>query len=355
MSDFESRRDFLRRIPKRGVAVVSMLTVGGTLTACSPAFSNDRLQSTSPIPARAEATAVNQVVTPKSSEQVLTTNEFLKPITKAEIRTLINNLKESPYKTFIKNLGLPFFEDVLPNTITIGGISMPLYPTVLAVTQELGQIGGRSTIRNLTVHNPTMTTVKGDPNSKVTALVPYLYGEGELTSISVPFQDGRVFASGVGSFISLNFPKDVNVTKDLAGVLPGLRVATLIKEGMTVAVQSGMMASMKTEPIAVNDGKGGRTEVLSQIYADLLNQRGRFAAHMDWIPFVLGIKAFQDNSSAIAAMRSFRNYNNIVGEIIKMDFGNNIQDLIPNTAKWIRQNIALMNNIDHIGNFTQQP
>ncbi len=289
MSDLESRRDFLRKIPKRGVVVVSMLTVGGALTSCSPAFSNDRSQSTSPIPARAEVTVTNQEAIPKSTEQLSTTNEFLKPITKAEVRTLINNLKESPYKTFIQNLGSPFFEDVLPNTITIGGISMPLYPTVLTVTQDPGQISGRSMIRNLTVHNPTMTTAKGEPNSKVTVLVPYLYGGGELTPILVPFQDGRVFASGVGSYISLNFPKDVNLTKDLAGILPVLRVAVLIKEGMTIAVQSGMMASMKTEPVAVNDAKGGRVEVLSQTYADLLNQRGRFAAYMDLIPFVLGI------------------------------------------------------------------
>ncbi len=54
-------------------------------------------------------------------------------------------------------------------------------------------------------------------------------------------------------------------------------------------------------------------------------------------------------------MRSFRNYNNVVGEIIKMDFGNNIQDLIPNTAKWIRQNMVLMNNIDRNGDITQLP
>lgn len=314
-----------RKIIKIGVGAV------GILTACSPALP------------------------PKPSEKIPATNEFLKPITKAEIRTLINNLRESPYKSFIRNLGLPFFEDTLPSKITIGGVSMPLYPTVLAITQEPGNIGGRATIRNLTIHNPTISTVKGDPNSKVIAFVPYLYGEGESTPISVPFQDGRKIASGVGARISLNFPPDVPLTKDLASVLPGLRVASLIKEGMTVAVQSGMMASMKTEPMAVDTTQGGKVEALSQTYTDLSNQKGKFTAYMDWIPLILGVKALQDNSSAIAALRSFKNYNNTVGEILKMDFGNSVQDLIPNTAKWIRQNLALMTEIGNIGNFDQLP
>lgn len=358
MTNFESRRDFLRKITIGGAKVAGALALGDLLTACSPAFSQDASKSkpTTTIPVGADTTVVPQAASVKPTEQTPDTNEFIKPITKAEIRTLIDNLSESPYKGFIQRLGLPFFEDTLPSTITIGETSMPLYPTVLTTTQESGLINGRSGIRKLVVQNPTIATIDRNPNATVTAYVPYLYREGNtLAAIVLPFANGRKIGSGIGAHISLNFPKDAPLTKDQISILPGLRVATLIKESMTVAVNSGMMASIKIDPLTLYNTQGGKMEVLSQTYTDLLNQLGKFAAYMDWIPFILGIKALQDNPAATAAMRSYSTYNNTVGEIIKTDFGNRIEDLIPNSAKWIRQNIALMNVIRHIGDFNQEP
>lgn len=356
MSDLISRREFFRRTTKEVARVGGALILGEALTACSPSTSKDSppVKLVSPVakPISSEVVVKTQTNLPESTP---VTNEFLKPITRAEIRNLINNLKEGPSKDFIKSLGLPFFQDILPKTITIGGINMPFYPTQLTTSQEPGSTGGRSTIRQLTNLNPEFVIIKGSPDTKVKALVPYLYGEGETTSISVPFQDGRKIVSGIGAYINLNFPKDIPLTRDLVSILPGLRTATLAKEVMGIAINAGMMASMRIEPPFLDNNRGGKIEVLSQTFADLMNQEGKFSTYMDWIPFVLGIKALQDNSLALAAIRSYRDYNSAVGEILRVDFGNQTQNLIPNAARWIRGNLALMNNIDHIGTFDQEP
>lgn len=330
-----TRRGFIRDVALTGSALMGVSCMVGSKPDVQPSKSDTSL------PPTAERIALKEV-TP--------------PLTKEEVRNLLEKLPASPYKDFAMRYGYQFFQDNPPKRINLSGVEITVADARVRDSEEQGTIGGRSTIR--TVRQGKILKLQQDHPFSI--LLPHIVEGSDKDFIrgNINFAANQDFVQGIEPEVIWLSPKNSTVPLSEVENYKNTRRSAIIKEAFGAAFMLAyieeVIKNMQANNMPVSfDENGQKIEAVSQAIVSIINTNGKLAAISDLGPLVLAAKAMQSNSLLIDAMREkTANTEDALNVILNTDFGSP-NEMLGNSIKFILQNKDVMKKVEILGNLDQ--
>lgn len=300
-------------------------------------------------------------VTPEP-EQYKKLSEVTPALTKAEVRSLLENLQASPYKDFVMRFGYPFFQDQPPPGIAFGEYKITFWDfRVRDISRPPEQgIGGGATIR--AVLKSTKIILQEDHN--FTIILPHIGADqpGESSvQLNSHYRQGDGLIEGIEPEIRWYYPKDTFIALTDINRYRKQREYTILKEAFTVAFSIAYFSEIINHmhllglPVYFDDG-GRRIEVLSQSLIQAEHELPRLMAVRDICPFIIAAKAVQSNQALMEEIRSYSENVKTLDAISNLDFGAKPEEMVRKTIEFILQNKEVVRGVgQHVGHLDPFP
>lgn len=280
----------------------------------------------------------------RESKNLVSVAENTPPLTKSEVRGLLENLQDNPYKKFVMQYGHPLLADNTPKSIFLAGENIQIADVgvVDVPSPELVFRGTFSMRVNLKTQQRRLIS-----NHLLDVFLPFITPEAQPFVARVSFEQNGFFAEGIEPQISWIYPKSGLIPQDKLETYKKWRKFALIKEGFSLAFAVAYMESviqqmrMRNMPIHFNEGDTN-LEGVSQGLLAIGLQAGRFTAMHDIGPFLLAAKAIQTDGLLLNEVRAHFQNARALDAIKHVDFGVDPKEMVQKTMEYMLQNKELV-------------